>query len=195
MNVSWPLHGYPISEQFFYFAEAYLEASSIMCDRIDEEDKVLSYPKSCVILFLAFHAVELFLKAAILYRAPDDKLHHNIDEIKQRYATLFNDKEFNWNLPFRSDYSGLEPDQIESAKKNIEPRDQVYRYPVNSKRKEWYGVYGFEANSFKSTLNCLKNDFIKLKKPYLRLTTGCTRTRMRHASDPAALSKTTLCCP
>lgn len=75
---SWEIGSLDKSAQFFAFAEAYLSSSSALCSRLKRLRAPLKYLQTTVVLFLARHSVELFLKGAILVRTPKDKLHHRL---------------------------------------------------------------------------------------------------------------------
>ncbi|MEW6326670.1 MAG: hypothetical protein AB1487_03620 [Thermodesulfobacteriota bacterium] len=89
-------------EQFFTLARAYADASLILCGYFDNGSKIQAYPRAFVILYLAHHAVELFLKGAIFSRSAHAKLHHNIDELKNTFDQLYSDPGFSWEPPFKT---------------------------------------------------------------------------------------------
>ncbi|MEW6417884.1 MAG: hypothetical protein AB1480_07160 [Nitrospirota bacterium] len=153
----------PKEKQFFSFAKAYLEASSKLCKNFDESDEELGYPSACVVLFLAHHAVELFLKGAILNRSPDEKFHLRIEELKETFDRLYPEVDLSWDMPFRTEYLGFSPEEREKAKKDKEPVDQVYRYPTDKERQQWQGIYAFEPASFQKTIESLLSDFTRLE--------------------------------
>jgi len=163
---SWNIQRLQKPKQFFAFARSYLEASSILCRKFEGDDDILSYPQASVILFLAYHATELFLKGAILSHSHNERLHHNIDQLKETYEKLYSGPEFYWNPPFRTEYLGFSPEDIEPPKKDTEPLDQVYRYPTDIKRDEWRDVYAFDPESFQDVLNSISSDFDRLEPLY-----------------------------
>ncbi len=148
--------------QFLSFAEAYLDSAAQLCDRLCETPRESSFQRGSVILFLAFHAIELFLKGAILTRSKNEKLHHKIYDLKQRYDELFPGPEFSWNIPFKIEYLALEPEKIKENKKIIKP-DQLHRYPTDKNGNEWKGVFAFEPISFSSDIKAISIDFSRLE--------------------------------
>lgn len=148
--------------QFLSFAKAYLDSAAQLCDQLCKTPQESSFSRGSVILFLVFHSIELFLKAAILIRSPNQKLNHDIECLMLRYDKLFPGPEFSWNIPFKIEYLGLEPQKIKGNKKIIKP-DQLHRYPTDQNRKEWEGVFAFEPMSFSSDIKAVAADFSRLE--------------------------------
>lgn len=56
-----------VPEQLFDFANAYRSASAILCEKFESADVTFcTWPNAAVVLMLAAHAVELFLKGTLL---------------------------------------------------------------------------------------------------------------------------------
>ncbi|MHB8070307.1 MAG: hypothetical protein ACYDIC_20640 [Desulfobaccales bacterium] len=152
--------------QFLSFAKAYLDSAAQLCDRLCEAPQESSYPRGSVILFLVFHSIELFLKAAILMRQEkDEKLDHNIYRLKQRYDYLFPESDYSWNIPFKTEYPGLEPQQIEKQKKqnNSINHHELYLYPTKKNIEKWKGVFAFKPISFSCDIKAVAADFSRLE--------------------------------
>jgi hypothetical protein len=146
---SWEISELSASVQLFAYAHAYLRSSAILASHVKRLRKDPRYPRASVVLFLAGHAVELFLKAAILARAPDEKLdHHRLEDLKDRFDALYPEPEFRWSMPFEAVPLGVTKDELRELRKRGEPRDQLYRYPLDRKGKKWVGLSGFEGTSF-----------------------------------------------
>lgn len=151
--------------QFLGFAKAYLDSATQLCDRLCETSQESSFPRGSVILFLVFHSIELFLKAAILMRSKNEKLHHDIDGLKIRYDELFPESEFSWNIPFITEYLGLEPQQIEEKKKQnkIINHHQLYLYPTKKTLEVWEGIFAFNPISFSRDIKAVAADLFRLE--------------------------------
>lgn len=157
---NWEIDGLPILDQFIAFSEAYLDAAFRLCKILKLSTRKRSYPRGAVVLFLTFHAVELFLKAAILKKYPKEKLHHNVERLMSRYNELYPEKKFNFEIPFKTEYIGFEP----SDKKPAHPlQDQLNRYPISKNYEIWPGAIAFEPESFLSIIEGLLIDFHRLK--------------------------------
>jgi hypothetical protein len=160
---SWQIDKLSIPLQFMAFADAYLDSASRLCRVLSRSTRKRSYPRGAVVMFLAYHAVELFLKAAILHKYPKEGLHHNVDQLHKRYRILYPGKRYEFNIPFKMECLGFEPSQIAAKKRSMPTQDKVNRYPSNKKGEAWAGVFGFEPESFQSLIVRLRSDFARLK--------------------------------
>lgn len=158
---NWELVGKPIPLQFLSFSEAYLDSACRLCSVLKQSTQKRSYPRSAVVLYLTFHSVELFLKAAILNKSPNDPLGHDIEKLSNRYRNFYPGKKFKFEIPFGTEYFGFEPPE---KLPTPPPQDQTNRYPIDKKYKEWEGAFGFVPETFLTTLKVLQNDFVRIKK-------------------------------
>ena len=101
---SWQLNSMSIPQQFIAFADAYLDSAERLCKVLKISTRKASYERGAVVLYLTFHSVELFLKAAILKKSPNEKLHHNIEHYGRRYRNLYPGKKYNLDIPFQTEY-------------------------------------------------------------------------------------------
>jgi hypothetical protein len=111
---SWQIDNLPIPFQFMAFADAYLDSASRLCKVLSRSTRKRSYPRGAVVLFLAYHAVELFLKAAIVHKYPKEGLHHNVEQLYNRYRALYPGRRYEFDLPFKTEYPGFEPESFQS---------------------------------------------------------------------------------
>lgn len=157
------------------FSDAYMDSACRLCTVLALSNRKATYPRGSVVLYLAFHATELFLKGAILHKSPKENIisSHNVEALYKLYRKLYPKKKFEITLIFRSDepdFSGLEPDLVKELKLEIQqleksnPNDQRYRYPQNKNGVPWHGVQGFEASSFLIELKRAKAEFLEISK-------------------------------
>lgn len=159
---SWELENLTQSEQFFAFARAYMQASARLSSCFDEVRASDSYPHGCVILFLAVHSVELFLKGAILAREPSyNSNHHVIDKLKVKYYELYTSPEFQWNIPFITEFLGF--DSTRSTPPKPSPSDQVFRYPTD-KKTAWPGVSAYAPQAFQLQIGDMQADMLRIEQ-------------------------------
>jgi hypothetical protein len=125
-----------------------------------------TYERGSVVLYLTAHAVELFLKGAILRKAPQERFDHDLEHLHNRYRKLYPVKRYSFKMPFSTDYSSMSKSQIKAAKGLAAPIDQLYRYPRDKEGKPWPGLFAFEANSFIGILASLRGNFERLLKEY-----------------------------
>jgi hypothetical protein len=163
-----------IPRQFLSFSDAYLDSASRLCIVLKRSPRKSNYARGSVVLYLTFHAIELFLKGAILERKPNEKLrHHNIQDLSKRYNNLYPGMKYEFHAPFISrdevDLSDIfGPEIIEEVKIYIEesekknPLDQRHRYPRNLEGQPWRGSVGFEPGSFLVVIKKLKADIARL---------------------------------
>ncbi|MBI5591840.1 MAG: hypothetical protein HY881_15320 [Deltaproteobacteria bacterium] len=139
-----------------------------LCTVLARSTKKATYVRGSVVLYLAFHATELFLKGAILKSVPEENVGttHNIGTLNNRYKNLYPGKKYMFYLLFitseEPDFSNIEPDKVKEYKIIIEkfekdnPHDQKYRYPQNKEGQPWSGPNGFEPSSFLRELKQLR---------------------------------------
>jgi hypothetical protein len=169
------------SLQFLAFSEAYLESAGRLCDALAASPAESNYPKGAVVLSLAFHGIELFLKAAILKKSSKEKLSgnigHDLDHLSNRYANLYPGKKYKFEIPFRNEEINLDPEDplivdelipLMTKHKRATPTDQLHRYPRNTEGKPWEGIFAFEASSFAIDIANVQRDIARLKELIFR---------------------------
>lgn len=153
-----------VHERFFEYAQAYRSAASALCLKMTSEDASCTWPNAVVVLMLAAHATELFIKGAILCRDPTAIVeHHHIDDLSSEYRKRFPESLFEWDIPFKTEYPDIAEAEIEALKKAAPVPSILYRYPVTKGGKEWKGAFGFEPHSFLELLEQVKCDFDRIK--------------------------------
>ena len=125
-----------------------------------------TFERSVVVLFLASHAVEIFLKSAILRKASEERFSHDLEYLKNRYEALYPAKRFKFHIPFHTSYDNLTADQMRQAKLLTPKKDQLFRYPRDKNGEPWHGVHAFEAGSFLLELVTLRSSFKRLLREY-----------------------------
>lgn len=153
-------------DQLAAFAMAYLESAEILCLHLAQEYSSATYEKGSAVLYLAQHAIELFLKGAIARIKPDEKFSHGVESIYQRYKNLYPAKRFHFDLGFTTNYQGFSKKEIQQIRKSVPPIDQLFRYPFNKEGQPWPGLYAFEANSFCIELAEIRTSFNRLLNEY-----------------------------
>jgi hypothetical protein len=134
-----------------------------------------NYPKGAVIS--PFHGIELFLKAAILEKAPNEQFSgnvgHDLEHLGKRYANLYPGKKHAFEIPFRNEEVELvdpDPRIVEELKllmakhKRANPADQLHCYPRNIEGNPWEGFHAFEASSFAIVIAKVLQDIARLKE-------------------------------
>jgi len=160
--------------KFVSLSDAYLDSASRLCTVLKRSPKKSNYVRGCVVLYLRDHAIELFLKGAILEREPNKKLlYHDIQDLSKIYNDLYEQDEYEFHAPFISRKKGdlsefYSPEDIEKVKNHIKksewknPSEQRYRYPGNREGQPWDGAVGFEPESCLVDIKKLKADIARL---------------------------------
>lgn len=153
-----------VPERFFEYAKAYRNAASALCAAMSSDSASCTWPNATVVMLLAAHAAELFIKGAILSRAPTASIeHHHLDALNAEYKKHFPETSFEWDIPFKTEWGSLTEAEIQILKKTVPVPSMLYRYPVAKGGKEWNGAFGFEPHSFVEVLDRLGNDFERIR--------------------------------
>ncbi len=152
------------AEQFTKLAEAFLDSAQHLCNDLVTRPEGATYERGSVVLYLAAHAVELFLKGAISRKAPKECFAHDLEHIHKRYRALYPAKRFAMTeMPFRSEFpQGMSAAEIAKLKQGQPDPSELFRYPLNKSSEPWHGVHGFEAGSFSTVLATLRADFTRI---------------------------------
>ena len=152
-----------LPEQFAAGALAFLDSAHRLCIVLSRSPRKATFERGVVVLYLAVHSIELFLKGAILRKAALGKLAHDLDCLYERYEELYPESRYKLQIPFRTNCpDSMSPSDKQAFKKRTPPPDQLFRYPTDRLGKSWGGAHGFEANSFKIELTTLRQDFERL---------------------------------
>jgi len=152
---------YDILSKHLTFSSSYLNASFVICSHIEEAEERRRWSNACVVMMLAIHSVELFLKGAILAVCEEPDATHNLGKLKSQYDNLYPDKCFKWQLPFRVESADIEDEEYKSiVEKTKEQLSMRYRYPADREWEKWDGSEAFCPEIFRvETLEYLKNTY------------------------------------
>lgn len=124
-----------------------------------------TWPNATVALMLAAHSVELFLKGAILSRERYAKVDdHRIDLLSEKYRQLYPEPEFEFEVPFRTEYPSMSEAEIQALKKTEPVPSIFFRYPIRKPGVEWAGIHAFEAPGFLRILSNLASAYERIGK-------------------------------
>ncbi|QJD90135.1 hypothetical protein HH213_08515 [Duganella dendranthematis] len=153
----------PLHEQFFAMADAYLDAAIRQTEHVNEVADS-EWSDASVAMFLFAHATEMFLKAAILLRAPSTKvkdLSHSIRDLVTEYMRLYPGPEYEGDFRFYTE--DMPPDTPKSVKAEINSPSMVFRYSVNKENAQWQTLNGFVASMLLRDLQEIKQTFARLR--------------------------------
>jgi hypothetical protein len=161
---SWEFGHLPAAERLRQLAIAYLESGKLLCIHLGENPGELTWPRGAVVCFCYRHAVELFLKACILYREPVEKCDHNISSLRRQYLRLYPGQEFYFRTPY--DISLQEVEELLGGRAEIEDferkEDQVYRYFSDKQGRSPKSGHMFAPGAWLSILEQLEYDINRL---------------------------------
>jgi hypothetical protein len=149
--------------KFLAFCDAYLDSAERLCKVLKRSTRKATYERGAVVLYLTFHSVELFFKACILHKRPDERFHHDIKHYEKRYRNIYPGKKYKIEIPFGTEYSGQEPPDIEQLVYVTPPQEQLHRYPVDKHGKKWNVIPAFEPTLFLIEIERLKKDICRVK--------------------------------
>jgi hypothetical protein len=155
-------------DESFEYAVAYLDSATRLCRVLARSYRRATFARGAVVMYLTAHAVELFLKAAILKKRSDLRLgHHDFEQLHATYEGLYPEKRFRFTrTPFNVQYLGMTKTEAREAKKTAPPMDQLYRYPVDKQGNSWNAAIGIEPGSALKWLQELDGDFFRLRAAY-----------------------------
>ena len=83
-------------EQFAAYALAFLDSAQRLCTILAGSHKKATFERGSVVLHLTAHAVELFLKGAILRKKPEERYSHDhdLEHLHNRYKSLYPARRF-----------------------------------------------------------------------------------------------------
>lgn len=122
-----------IPKRYIAYANAYLNSSEALCERMVCFESQENWPNASVVLMTAAHATELFLKGMIIAKTPQANLKiHNINVLAIEYKKLYSESEFSWDVPFETEFLGYQSSEIDTLIKKQSPPSIRYRYPVEN---------------------------------------------------------------
>ena len=157
----------PISESYLEYSDAYLFSAITICNALIENPDQLTYTRGCACIFNARLSVELFLKAALIKKNPNNQSYHAIEKLGSLYKKNYPEPQYHWDIPFMVEVLGAsseeEKEQITAEHIKEMPHDQFLRYPTNKSGKPWKVADAFSARGFMEVLNVIQADMQRLK--------------------------------
>ncbi len=171
---SWEIEQLDNPDLFHDLAVAYLDISIVTTRSMVYGAFLPRFSHSRAVLSMTYHAIELFLKGAILRATGDKKCTgHILEELYRRYEDLYPGQDMHFDIPFGVVYLGFTPEQVAEMQKEEPPQDQMYRYHTNLAGERWEGIDGFDAESFLPMIESLKETMVDLgRKIHWRADTG-----------------------
>ena len=143
---------YTKSQLLFRLAIAYSDASHHVVRSMLAGELPATFPLAQTAHFLFDHAVELFLKGAILKRTDNIEKTHHLQPLYGRYRNLYPNKKF--------EFTGRIRDAVISNPNS--PHSEFPRYPVDTEGNIWQGHNAYTLETWATETQCLCNDLKRL---------------------------------
>ena len=151
-----------VSEEFVDSAFAFLDASENLNSLMINQMWPGSFNRGKVVLWLAFHSVELFLKGCILERDADAKVNgHSLFKLNEEFHKLAPEIEF--VPPFGVEEMPPEPEIRKLVEEQERRTHEVFRYPTGQSGEPWSGAHMFSSALFAATLKEIRQDFERIQ--------------------------------
>jgi hypothetical protein len=144
---------YTKPQLFFRLALAYADASHQIVGSMLAGDLPQTFAHALTMHFLNDHAVELFLKGAVLkVTGKIESANHDLQSLFGRYRNLYPAKAF--------DFTGR---IAETVKANTDsPHSEFSRYPMNTHGKVWAGYNAYTLETWLAETEHLRHDLKRL---------------------------------
>lgn len=143
---------YTKPQLFFRLAIAYADSSHQIVRSMLAGDLPQTFAHAQTIHFLFDHAVELFLKGAILKSTGKNENIHDLQPLFGRYRNLYPKKAFEFTIRI-----------AETVKANPQsPHSKFPRYPMDYKGNVWEGYNAYTLETWLSETEHLRQDLERL---------------------------------
>ena len=146
-----------VAKEFVRASAAYIESAEKLNSIMANGEWSSNFQRGKVVMWLTFHAVELFLKGCILEVDSTAKVTgHTLPRLADLLRAKVPGIEF--DLPFET-YAlpGDQESEYLVAQYDRTAHERL-RYPTNKDGAPWSGVHGFSADMFASTLASIRAD-------------------------------------
>jgi hypothetical protein len=152
-----------LPEELIEMATAFLEGAEQLNLQICRENWPGSLQRGCVVMYLAAHATELFLKGCILSIDGDrNVVTHSLHALTRQLSELNPSIEF--DPPFGTeDMAPEDPTLLKLFVETERKKAEYFRYPMDIKNTPWPGIHAFNAGEFFLTLKKLRTDFDRIR--------------------------------
>jgi len=116
-------------ERTLWLALGYMEGAALLAKELVEDNFSRQYRSSRVVLYLTHHAIELFLKGALMEMGIQPQAHHRITELHTDYKQAYAGGEFDLSIPFElpvPETEALFPEIALPSPKSL--NDEAFRY-------------------------------------------------------------------
>ena len=164
---NWQHQNLPEPKRYFDYSISFLKAGIEFCSKMTTALDEQNWANASAVMLLEAHAIELFLKGAILAKVPDQKWNgnsgHDLNSLCEQYFNLYDADLSRFQIPLvGTEYIGFTKEEIIELQKR--EKSQVpsirFRYPVDKNRGEWNGVHGFIPEQTLKSMKALLADIV-----------------------------------
>ena len=150
-------------DELYRLSDAYLDAAANLNSQIVHGSWESSIHRGQVVLFLAFHAVELCLKGCIKTLQPSaNPGHHTLPKLAQQLNVLV--PGLDYRVPFASQALPPDPKVRAMAEEHDRVANQQLRYPVDNEGSPWGGTFGYSAKLLEGTLEDIRCNLLRIRE-------------------------------
>jgi hypothetical protein len=151
------------AERLYRLSQAYLRASTVLCEQAGEAGENLEWPQASVCYYCLHLATELFLKACIQRIGRVPSKHHEIAELRREYRSLLPGAEYD----FRTSWWLSPKDQDQICGVQIlhgvdRAPDQLFRYSMDKKGAPSRNIQIFTPGYFFNNVKDLEGRWTRI---------------------------------
>lgn len=144
---------------------AHLDASINLCKDMEAGALPGTFHHAKVIMSLAYHGIELFLKYGIGRRNDGEcPGGHSLRRLQAKYESLNPDPDLHFVVPFIPAYLGFSADDVKQKIQAEQPLDQHLRYHLDLKGQPWPDIHGFDVETYVSEVTALRDTLRAISK-------------------------------
>jgi hypothetical protein len=159
----------PMAERFDRCSAAHLESARVLCQRLIDNPSTQTWEMAMVCMSETRHAVELFLKGAILKADPAAQPSvHDLATLGAMYHKLHPAPDRKLTIPFTTQVvvQGGGPVDSAAVRKHdkANPIDQRLRYPANRDFEPWPGIHACDPETFLTIIERLEQQMASARQ-------------------------------
>lgn len=155
---TWEIQNLDAATLDLELAMANLDASVNLCKSMNVGSLPRTFHHAKVIMSLAYHGVELFMKHGIRKKGQDPTRHgHDLRKLRESYQDLNPTPDLHFEVPFVPAYLGFTKDQLKQRIDDKQPLDQHLRYHLDQGGNPWPEAHGFLPDRYISELTLLRD--------------------------------------
>jgi len=150
-------------ERTLWLALGFIEAAHHLCEQMVEDEFSRQYRSSRVLLHLTHHAVELFVKGAIMAATHErPRLTHRLRELIAQYERIYPAAEFHFSVPFELNDDEKQQELFQDIALPPIAVAESFRYATSVDGSCFNDIEPFDPESYLEQITELYNKFNRL---------------------------------